>query len=254
MMRLEDDRLHFQHGPIDLIVLAEGPFEAVKQAYAQGWRRFRTVLDELVARTANAAPARNRAKCPPSGRHGAHHDVVRLAIPRPLHHANGGGGGIGGGRGTGAMVLATPIRRGMVNNGGDIAIYLANDEKLTVGVVERPDFPEIAGTITIESSDPVARHRHLRLARPQPEPRHRRRGDRARPQGREGGCGGDDDRQRGQHRSSGDLRAPGGKVKDDSDLGDIPVTMDVARPAAGSRCRSARKWREGGAAACRSLV
>ena len=49
MMRLDHDRLHFQHGPIDLIVHAEGPVEAVEAAYAQAWKRFGTVLVELVS-------------------------------------------------------------------------------------------------------------------------------------------------------------------------------------------------------------
>ncbi|MEL6475714.1 MAG: UPF0280 family protein [Pseudomonadota bacterium] len=43
---LSGERLHLQHGPIDLIVKAEGT--GAGRAYAAGERRFRTVLTELV--------------------------------------------------------------------------------------------------------------------------------------------------------------------------------------------------------------
>src|SRR5262245_22379099 len=42
-------RLHFNHGPIDLIIEAFGAPEELRAAYAQAVARFRTVLTELVA-------------------------------------------------------------------------------------------------------------------------------------------------------------------------------------------------------------
>src|SRR5437762_2545012 len=48
MAPLPAGRLHFQHGPIDLVLFAEGPAEAVRSAYRRAWRRFETVLEELV--------------------------------------------------------------------------------------------------------------------------------------------------------------------------------------------------------------
>ena len=47
--RLPDGRLHFQHGPIDLILEAFGPEDEVTAAYARAWATFRPVLDDLVA-------------------------------------------------------------------------------------------------------------------------------------------------------------------------------------------------------------
>jgi len=44
---LSGDRLHLHHGPIDLILWAEGA--QVAQAYAQAIARFEYVLEELVA-------------------------------------------------------------------------------------------------------------------------------------------------------------------------------------------------------------
>ncbi len=47
--RLSDGRLHFQHGPIDLILEAIGAEDEVTAAYRQAWVAFRPVLDDLAA-------------------------------------------------------------------------------------------------------------------------------------------------------------------------------------------------------------
>ena len=46
---LSDGRWHFQHGPIDLVIGANGTPAAVALAHAAAWQRFQTVLQELVA-------------------------------------------------------------------------------------------------------------------------------------------------------------------------------------------------------------
>ncbi len=45
---LSDGRWHFQHGPIDLILGADGESMAVSRAFERAWRRFGEVLPELV--------------------------------------------------------------------------------------------------------------------------------------------------------------------------------------------------------------
>jgi hypothetical protein len=47
------------------------------------------------------------------------------------------------------------LRRLFINNGGDIAIHLGEGERAVAGVVARSDLPEIAGTIRIVHGDPV---------------------------------------------------------------------------------------------------
>src|SRR6185295_16555298 len=47
--QLGDGRWHFQHGPIDCIVFAEGESGAAAECVDRAWQRFRGVLDELVA-------------------------------------------------------------------------------------------------------------------------------------------------------------------------------------------------------------
>ncbi|MCB9949330.1 MAG: UPF0280 family protein, partial [Rhodospirillaceae bacterium] len=55
-------RLHLQHGPIDLIIDADGDAYAVRQAYVAAVRRFETVLTDLVAELQAL-----RTACPPEG-------------------------------------------------------------------------------------------------------------------------------------------------------------------------------------------
>ena len=47
--RLDDGRWHFQHGPIDCIVGAEGDAAAIASAVERAGARFGAILDELVA-------------------------------------------------------------------------------------------------------------------------------------------------------------------------------------------------------------
>ena len=45
---LPDGRLHWQHGPIELVIAAEGPADRLAAAHAAAWTRFQTILQELV--------------------------------------------------------------------------------------------------------------------------------------------------------------------------------------------------------------
>ena len=46
---LDATRWHLHHGPIDLIIGADGDAAAVQAAHEACWARFTTILDELVA-------------------------------------------------------------------------------------------------------------------------------------------------------------------------------------------------------------
>jgi ApbE superfamily uncharacterized protein (UPF0280 family) len=48
-----------------------------------------------------------------------------------------------------------PLRRALINNGGDIAFYLAEGETVTIGLAARPEDLAIAGTIMLSSADPT---------------------------------------------------------------------------------------------------
>ncbi|MCS4509986.1 UPF0280 family protein [Xylophilus ampelinus] len=130
---LPDGRWHFQHGPIDLVIGAEGDAADVADAHAAAWRRFLPLLDELVAEL----PALRRpigADCPVQGPVArrmwsacAPHRAVYLT---PMAAVAGS---------VAQEIVACydrpGIRRAWVNNGGDIALHLAPGAQVRVGLV-----------------------------------------------------------------------------------------------------------------------
>src|SRR5260370_21304892 len=55
----------------------------------------------------------------------------------------------------GAMLRAAPLERAYVNNGGDIALHLADGRHFTVGLADRPHAPRLMRTMVINSDDPT---------------------------------------------------------------------------------------------------
>jgi hypothetical protein len=54
-----------------------------------------------------------------------------------------------------AMLQAARLTRAYVNNGGDIALHLAEGEHFTVGLAERPDASGLMRTMIIHADDPT---------------------------------------------------------------------------------------------------
>ncbi|RID93037.1 UPF0280 family protein [Gemmobacter lutimaris] len=143
--RLPDGRLHLHHGPMDLILGADGTSEAVEAAFTAATARFAPLLEELVAelpalRSAASLPlhgatARRMAQAvaphrpgfitPMAAVAGAVAETVLDVMPRP------------------------GLTRAHVNNGGDIALYLTPGTRYSAA---------IAGSearVTIQHADPV---------------------------------------------------------------------------------------------------
>ena len=153
--RLSDGRLHWQHGPIDLVIKAWGEPEDIAAAYAQAWLRFEEVLGELVGelpllRTPlgvaypllQGAVARRMAAAvwPYRGVHITPMAAVAGAVADEI---------------LAALCTGRELRKAYVNNGGDIALYLAPGERLEVGVVNDPQRPALAATARIDFASPV---------------------------------------------------------------------------------------------------
>ena len=148
-------RLHLQDGPIDLIVEAFGAADQVQTAYDAACSRFVDILDELCAELPQI-----RQQCL------SHSDwpqetVARRMFAAVLPYASkffitpmAAVAGAVAEEILKAMVDAAKLSRAYVNNGGDIAIHLAEGDKFVVGMVERPDRPSLFGALTITSSDP----------------------------------------------------------------------------------------------------
>ncbi len=154
-MLADGRRLHLQHGPIDLVIEAAGDGDEVRRAYDQATLRFQTVLDELVAELPVL-----RTACPPAGL-GLQGPVASRMERAVIGHADcfitpmAAVAGAVADEILAAMVAGRRLQRAYVNNGGDIALYLAPGASFDVGVVAVPDRPSLAGTVTIDASSPV---------------------------------------------------------------------------------------------------
>lgn len=139
---LHDGRRHFQHGPIDLLIHAEGDAPAVNSAHEAAWRRFSAVLAELVRElpllrqpvAGGPCPLEGpvaqrmwRACAPLSALPDAPADTTFItpmaavagAVAQEL---------IG-------FYQRPGIQRAWVNNGGDIALHLAPGTSARVGLL-----------------------------------------------------------------------------------------------------------------------
>ena len=151
-------RLHLQHGPIDLIIDVDGDRQA---AYAAAQARFATVLTELVGELPDL-----RAPCPPEGRSFAGAIARRMEEAVRPHAAAGlfvtpmaaVAGSVA--EEVLAAILAAldaagrPPARAYVNNGGDIALHLAEGQRFDLAVARVEDGGG-HGRVRIDAADPV---------------------------------------------------------------------------------------------------
>jgi ApbE superfamily uncharacterized protein (UPF0280 family) len=149
-------RLHLQDGPIDLIVEACGNESDIRAAYDAAIRRFTGLLDTLCEELVELRKPVDPVRC---GLQGTVARRMHAAVaPFAFEHFITPMAAVAGAVAQeilGAMVDAACLDRAYVNNGGDIALHLADGEHFTVGLVDRPDRPGLMKTTIIEADDPT---------------------------------------------------------------------------------------------------
>jgi ApbE superfamily uncharacterized protein (UPF0280 family) len=153
--RLADGRHHFQHGPIDLILAADGEPGAVDAAIERAWGRFVPLLAELVAELpllrCCADPAR-----PPAGAVARRmHAAVLPYRPRFVTPMAAVAGSVADA--VADCLRAPGIMRAYVNNGGDIALHLTpGAPRFAIGVAAEQSAPggPLPATLTVAPADP----------------------------------------------------------------------------------------------------
>lgn len=129
---LPDGRMHLQHGPIDIVIGAEGEARAVAAAHEAAWQRFGEVLSELVGEL----PALRQpvgVHCPVSG------PIARRMWLACRPFASSFITPMAAVAGSVAQELVTfyeteGIERAWVNNGGDVALALAPGRSVRIGL------------------------------------------------------------------------------------------------------------------------
>jgi len=125
---LPGGRLHLQHGPIDLILGADGPGRAA--ALARAARRFETILDELVAELPRLRSPDGPAPHGPVARRMAAAVAPYEVFVTPMAAVAGA---------VADEILAVlrdgaGLQRAHVSNGGDVALWLAPGETMRAAI------------------------------------------------------------------------------------------------------------------------
>ncbi|QYK41997.1 MAG: UPF0280 family protein [Paracoccaceae bacterium] len=222
---LPGGRLHLQEGPIDLVIGADGPGGAAALAAAAA--RFDGLLAELCAelpalRSADRLPLRGavaQAMAAAVAPHRPAYITPMAAVAGAVADAV-----------LAAMVAGGGVTRAWVNNGGDIAVHLAQGQTFSVAIAARPGMPDRVtlrggeGVGGIATSGWRGRSQSLGIA------------DAVTVLARGAAVA---DAAATMIANAVDLpghpdirRRPACVVKVDSDLGDLPVTVDVGRLSA----------------------
>lgn len=265
--QLDAQRWHLYHGPIDLVIEAEGDAAAVASAHAAAWARFESLLGELVGelpllreplgatcglrgsiarRMWNAcAPFRPAFITPMAAVAGSVADEIIAFYRRP------------------------GIERAWVNNGGDIGLHLADGRSARVGLfadIAQFDLADAGplmtdGQFVVDAAEPVRgvatsgwRGRSFSLGIADSVTVLAATAAQADAAATVIGNAVDVD-------DPAIRRLPASQCKDDSDLGAIPVTVDVpplapatVRRALDAGAARARRLQEGGNAWAVMLV
>lgn len=139
---LDPQRWHFQHGPIDLVIQADGDAACVQAAHEAAWAAFQPMLPSLVQelpQLRHAVPARAHNPLRGAIARSMWQACAPLATPCPTH-PDGFITAMAAVAGAVAQaVLACyqrpGIARAWVNNGGDIALHLTPGTSVRIGLV-----------------------------------------------------------------------------------------------------------------------
>lgn len=140
-------RLHLQHGPIDLIIEADGNPDQVSRAYMAAQARFATVLDVLAEELQTL-----RTLMPEAGLDVSGPIAQRMAaVVQPFWNSKVTPMAAVAGSVADEMLCAmcadAELSRAYVNNGGDIALHLAGGQTFSIASSNGP--------VAVRSTDPV---------------------------------------------------------------------------------------------------
>ena len=159
---MADDRLHLQHGPIDLIIHVDASEGIRKRLYSAVEKRSRTVLEELVTEMELLKLPWNSTQSEPEGSIAqkmfcAVSDSAVFVTPMAAV------AGAVADEMLETMLLEAQIpdsclehiSRMYVNNGGDIAFWLNSGESFSIGVVDNPEIPKLNTKVNLAYESPV---------------------------------------------------------------------------------------------------
>jgi hypothetical protein len=152
---LNDGRLHLNHGPIDIIAEAFGEADEMRLAYGQAARRFESVLAPLVEELAllrtPLGPTTPPLNGPIAKRMARACWPYRALFITPMAAVAGAVAD----EVLRAMTSGRALTRAYVNDGGDIAFHLRPGQSLRAGIVNNQDRPVLDASLVIHHALPV---------------------------------------------------------------------------------------------------
>ena len=149
--------MHLQHGPIDLILEANGESAQVALAYQQAYESFASVLTDLMCEidslrqpVSNDIPACTGDVAVRMVAASGHFARLPTLVTPMIAVAGSVADHV-----MQAMLSGTSLTRAYVNNGGDIALWLAADQSFTIGICDHTQTGNISGHMTIKSRDNI---------------------------------------------------------------------------------------------------
>ena len=150
----DGQRLHLNHGPIDLIIQAFGDPDEIEKSYEQAMVGFPEILPKLVSELAylrrpfnvdwqpeGVVARRMQAAC---SKHSAKFVTPMAAVAGAVADEV-----------LQALINERELEKAYVNNGGDIAFLLTEGQSLTAGLVADYHLPNIDGECVLTEDMPV---------------------------------------------------------------------------------------------------
>jgi ApbE superfamily uncharacterized protein (UPF0280 family) len=145
-------RLHLQDGPIDLIVEAKGNEANIRAAYQAAARRFTGLLDELCEELTELRKPAEQCSLRGIVARRMHDAVAPFAAEHFITPMAAVAGAVAE-EILSAMLDAAPLERAYVNNGGDIALHLADGLQFSIGLMDRPGQSGVMRTLVVDAGD-----------------------------------------------------------------------------------------------------
>jgi hypothetical protein len=154
VQRLDGDRLHLSHGPIDVVLRAWGTPTAVRTAEAAAAAAFPSILPSLAAEL--PALRRPLAEAPQASHPVARRMVAACATfaPHFITPMAAVAGAVADAL-LAEMLRAAPLARAYVNDGGDIALHVGPGESLAIGLAADPVHLALDGALRVSAGSGI---------------------------------------------------------------------------------------------------
>ncbi|MEH6403401.1 MAG: UPF0280 family protein [Sneathiella sp.] len=156
-MMVDGRRLHMQHGPMDIIAEAFGAEDEIAKAYKQGSDFFQTVLEVLVSDLDDLKKSIDPNQVP-------EFKGIALAMWRAAHLFSENRyvtpmAAVAGAVADGvkhAMLNGRHLEKLYVNNGGDISLHLSGQATFSSAIIEDQDRPCVNAKLIVRAEDNIS--------------------------------------------------------------------------------------------------